>query len=62
MPAEPGGKSGVIRGEEYIVHPAVSGDTWASLADTYLGDRVSKLLFPSFIPIQLAFIHPGIKR
>lgn len=48
IPVEPGRTSGVIRGEEYVIHPAVSGDTWASLADTYLKDKNQGWLIADF--------------
>ncbi|ARO87996.1 hypothetical protein EBAPG3_009570 [Nitrosospira lacus] len=48
IPVEPGGKPGVIRGEEYVIHPAASGDTWASLADTYLRDKSKGWLIADF--------------
>ncbi len=35
---EPRVSSGVIRGEEYVVHTAGPGDTWEALAGTYLHD------------------------
>ena len=41
-------KPGVIRGEEYVVHPAASGDTWASLAKTYLQDDAKGWVIADF--------------
>lgn len=40
VPVEPEsrGLPGVIRGEEYVVHTAVAGDTWDTLAAAYLRD------------------------
>jgi peptidoglycan/xylan/chitin deacetylase (PgdA/CDA1 family) len=39
MPPEPRIVLSALRGEEFIVHNAVSGDTWASLAEAYLKDK-----------------------
>jgi peptidoglycan/xylan/chitin deacetylase (PgdA/CDA1 family) len=41
-------KRDVIRGKEYVVHTAVSGDTWASLAGTYLKDKALGSLVADF--------------
>ena len=61
-------KPGVIRGEEYIVHTAEPGDTWAGLADTYLKDKSKEWLIADFnktdevVPGQqvvVPLVHPN---
>jgi len=41
-------KPGVIVGDQYVVHTAETGDTWAGLADTYLRDRSKGWLIADF--------------
>ncbi|MGH8762696.1 MAG: polysaccharide deacetylase family protein [Nitrosospira sp.] len=42
------GKPGVFRGEEYVIHIAEPGDTWATLAETYLKDKEKGWLIADF--------------
>ncbi|MDE2366837.1 MAG: polysaccharide deacetylase family protein [Betaproteobacteria bacterium] len=62
------GKPGVIRGEEYVVHTAEPGDTWAALAGTYLKDKGKGWLIADFnktgeiVPgqqIVVPLVHPN---
>jgi peptidoglycan/xylan/chitin deacetylase (PgdA/CDA1 family) len=48
LPPEPRSMLSVLRGEEFIVHRAMPGDTWASLAETYLKDRNREWLIADF--------------
>ena len=61
-------KPGVILGEEYIVHTAEPGDTWAELANTYLKDKSKEWLIADFnktdeiVPgqqIVIPLVHPN---
>ena len=56
-PSEPRNVLSVLRGEEFIVHRAVPGDTWASLAETYLKDRNREWVIADFN--KTAEITPG---
>ena len=47
----------VIRGKEYVVHTAVPGDTWTSLAGTYLKDKNQGWLIADFNKTEN--IEPG---
>jgi peptidoglycan/xylan/chitin deacetylase (PgdA/CDA1 family) len=56
-PGTSGAKQDVIRGKEYVVHTAVPGDTWASLADFYLKDKNQGWLIADFN--KTGNIEPG---
>src|SRR5579871_4325943 len=48
QPGAPIAKRGAIFGEEYVIHMAEPGDTWAALADTYLKDKDKGWLIADF--------------
>jgi len=57
LPPESQATLSVLRGEEFVVHHAAPGDTWASLAEAYLKDRNRGRLIADFN--KTAEIAPG---